>query len=102
LRGVRFRWTADGRADVGLIAEEVAQVLPELVTYEADGTTVRGLRYAPLVSVLIEAAKGQQAALDAAAETVAAQRAELDALTDRLARLEGLVQSMQAAPTVTP
>lgn len=102
LRGVRFQWAADGRADVGLIAEEVAQVLPELVTYEADGTTVRGLRYAPLVAVLIEAAKGQQAALDAAAETVAAQRAELDALTDRLARLEGLVQSMQAAPTVTP
>ena len=102
LRGVRFRWTADGRADVGLIAEEVAQVLPELVTYEADGTTVRGLRYAPLVAVLVEAAKGQQAALDAAAETVVAQRAELDALTDRLARLEGLVQSMQAAPTDTP
>lgn len=102
LRGVRFRWTADGRADVGLIAEEMAQVLPELVTYEADGTTIRGLRYAPLVAVLVEAAKGQQAALDEATETVAAQRAELDVLTDRLARLEGLVQSMQAASTDTP
>ena len=102
LRGVRFQWSADGRADVGLIAEEVAQVLPELVTYEADGTTVRGLRYAPLVAVLLEAAKGQQAALDEATETIESQRIEIDALGERLARLEGLVRSMPAASADTP
>jgi uncharacterized coiled-coil protein SlyX len=100
LRGVRFHWTADGRPDVGLIAEEVAAVLPELVTYEADGTTVRGLRYAPLVGVLIEAAKAQQAALDAATETLASQRraladqkAAVAALTERMARLEALLEA---------
>ena len=92
LRGVRFRWAADGRPDVGLIAEEVARVLPELVTYESDGTTVQGLRYAPLVAVLIEAAKDQQAALETATQTATAQRAQLDALTARLARLEALVE----------
>jgi hypothetical protein len=102
LRGVRFRWTADGRADVGLIAEEVAQVLPELVTYEADGTTIRGLRYAPLVAVLLEAAKGQQAALDRATDTIESQRTEIDALGERLARLEALVRSMPAASPATP
>jgi uncharacterized coiled-coil protein SlyX len=96
LRGVRYQWTADGRADLGLIAEEVATVLPELVVYEADGTTVRGLRYGPLVGVLIEAAKAQQAALDAASDTVARQQDEIESLSDRLARLEALVQSMQA------
>jgi hypothetical protein len=119
LRGVRFHWVADGRTDVGLIAEEVARVLPELVTYEPDGTTVRGVRYAPLVGVLIEAAKAQQAALDAAQGTIEAQRTEIatqrtelatqrtelatqraaiDALDARLARLEALVQSMAPAP----
>jgi hypothetical protein len=97
LRGVRFEWTADGRPDVGLIAEEVARVLPELVVYEADGTTIRGLRYAPLVSVLIEAAKAQQSAMDTANETIATQQREIDALGDRLSRLEALVQSMQSA-----
>jgi hypothetical protein len=101
LRGVRFHWTADGRPDIGLIAEEVAKVLPELVTYEADGTTVRGLRYAPLVAVLIEAAKTQQGALEVATETVSAQRAELDALNDRVARLEALVQSMHEASSTS-
>jgi hypothetical protein len=97
LRGVRYHWTSDGRADVGLIAEEVATVLPELVTYEADGTTIRGLRYAPLVGVLVEANKAQQAALDAATETIATQQKEIEALSDRLARLEALVQSLHEA-----
>jgi hypothetical protein len=96
LRGVRFHWTDDGRPDIGLIAEEVATVFPELVTYEADGITIRGLRYAPLVGVLIEATKAQQSALDTAKETITAQQREVDALKDRLARLEAAVQSMQS------
>ena len=100
LRGVRFDWTEDGRSDIGLIAEEVATVLPELVTYEADGTTVRGLRYAPLVAVLIETTKAQQRALDTATDTVEAQRTELEALNDRVARLEALVQSMAGSSSV--
>ena len=101
LRGVRFHWTADGRPDIGLIAEEVAQVFPELVAYESDGTTVRGLRYAPLVAVLIEAAKTQQDALEAATQTVDAQRTELNALNDRVARLEALVESMHEASSTS-
>ena len=31
LRGVSFDWKTTGKHDVGLIAEEVAQVLPEVV-----------------------------------------------------------------------
>jgi hypothetical protein len=99
LRGVRFHWTADGRADVGLIAEEVAEVLPELVTYEADGTTVRGLRYAPLVAVLVEAAKARQEALDRATATIDRQRTDIDALTQRLDRLEARIGVLSATPT---
>jgi uncharacterized coiled-coil protein SlyX len=61
---------------------------------------VRGLRYAPLVGVLIEAAKAQQAALDGATDTLAAQRralaeqqAAIEALTERMARLEALLEA---------
>jgi len=95
LRGVRYHWKADGRPDLGLIAEEVAAVLPELVTYEEDGTTVRGLRYGPLVAVLIEAAKTQGAELANAHRTIVQQESEIESLSDRLARLESLVYSMQ-------
>lgn len=98
LRGVRYNWKADGRPDVGLIAEEVAQVLPELVVYEDDGSTIRGLRYGPLVGVLIEANKAHQEALDEATETIAAQQDEIDALSERLSRLEALMHSKRHSP----
>ena len=63
LRGVRYHWRDDGRADIGLIADEVAEVLPELVRFNADGAP-EGMRYAPLVAVLIEHAKRQQRTID--------------------------------------
>jgi hypothetical protein len=46
---------------LGVIAEEVGQVLPEIVDYEDNGKDARGLDYARLTAVLIEAVKEQQA-----------------------------------------
>ncbi|MBI1956107.1 MAG: tail fiber domain-containing protein [Acidobacteria bacterium] len=61
LRGVSFEWKADGRHDIGLIAEEVGEVVPEVVAYEENGVDAKSVDYARLVSVLIEAVKEQQA-----------------------------------------
>ena len=61
LRGVAFNWTADGRHDIGLIAEEVGEVLPEVVTFEDNGEDARSMNYGRLVALLIEAIKEQQA-----------------------------------------
>jgi hypothetical protein len=60
LRGVSFDWRNDGKHDIGLIAEEVGQVVPEVVAYEANGQDAKSVDYARLVSVLIEAVKEQQ------------------------------------------
>ena len=59
LRGVSFDWKDSGKPSVGLIAEEVAKVVPEVVAYN-DGA-VAGVNYASLVGVLVEAVKEQQA-----------------------------------------
>jgi hypothetical protein len=64
LRGVTFDWKADGKHDIGLIAEEVGEVIPEVVAYEENGVDARSVDYARLVSVLIEAVKEQQAEID--------------------------------------
>lgn len=56
IRGVRFDWTATGAPDVGVIAQEVAPVLPEAV-FETMGGNL-GVVYDKLVPVLIEAVKG--------------------------------------------
>ncbi|UCG59063.1 MAG: tail fiber domain-containing protein, partial [Phycisphaerales bacterium] len=50
LRGVYFDWDAEhgGRHDVGMIAEEVGAVLPEIVTYEENGIDATGMDYSKL------------------------------------------------------
>ena len=74
LRGVTYDWKADGRHDIGLIAEEVGAVIPEIVSYEENGVDVRSVDYSRLTAVLIEAVKEQQLAIVA--------------LTERLTELE--------------
>jgi len=96
LRGVRYTWKEDGRADVGVIAEEVAEVLPEVVAFEDDGQ-VRGVNYGKLVSVLIEATKAQRHDLAAKEQTIEQQQQEIDALKERLTRLERLIQQQISA-----
>jgi polyhydroxyalkanoate synthesis regulator phasin len=58
LRGVSFDWKDSGKPSVGLIAEEVAEVVPEVVAYNDGAAT--GVNYASLVGVLVEAVKEQQ------------------------------------------
>ncbi|MDZ7270301.1 MAG: tail fiber domain-containing protein [candidate division KSB1 bacterium] len=74
LRGVAFDWKADGKHDIGLVAEEVGEVVPEVVAYEDNGKDAKSVDYARLVAVLIEAIKEQQAQIDQL-------KAQLNALT---------------------
>ena len=54
LRGVQFDWKSSGRSDIGLIAQEVEEVLPECVTEVDD---VKGVKYGNIVGLLIESIK---------------------------------------------
>lgn len=60
LRGVTFNWKESGDASVGLIAQEVEKVFPELV----NGKDIKGVEYGNLVAPLIEAVKEQQRIID--------------------------------------
>ncbi len=60
LRGVSVDWKASGKHDIGLIAEEVGAVVPEVVAYEVNGQDAKGVDYARLTALLIEAVKEQQ------------------------------------------
>ena len=57
LRGVSFNWKKDNSPSVGLIAQEVETVFPELVS-ESNG--IKSVQYGNLVAPLIEAVKEQQ------------------------------------------
>lgn len=89
LRGVTFHWKdrdrAEGARQIGFIAQEVEQVLPEVVQQDADG--FYKVAYAKLVPVLVEAFKEQQQ--------------EVDALRDELRALRAHLQSGRAVPAST-
>lgn len=53
LRGVRFNWKGSSVDQLGMIAQEVEQILPEVVSE----TETKSVNYAVIVSVLIEAIK---------------------------------------------
>ena len=63
LRPVTFDWTKDGSHDVGLIAEEVGDHMPELVSKDKEGN-VEGVKYSKLTSLLIKAVQDQQKEID--------------------------------------
>jgi len=62
LRGVNFTWTKDNSQDFGFIAQEVKNVVPEVVHTDSDGTS--GVDYSRLTSILVEAVKEQQQQID--------------------------------------
>jgi hypothetical protein len=56
IRGVKFRWRELDVPSVGVIAQEVEEVLPELISTRSDDGT-KSVNYNGLVGVLIEAVK---------------------------------------------
>lgn len=76
IRGVRYDWTdeaiekkggEDGyfvrKKDVGVIAQEVEAILPEIVAENPEG--IKGVKYERLIALLIEAVKELKAEVDA-------------------------------------
>ena len=61
LQGVSYDRKSDGRHEIGVIAEDVDQVLPEVVSRDPRTKEAQGVDYARLAALLIEAVKSQQA-----------------------------------------
>ena len=84
LRGVNYYWRNnefpnrgfDDKLELGLIAQEVEVVIPEIVAEIGDG--YKGVEYSKLVALLVEAIKEQQAIIDGQKTEMADMRVELD------------------------
>jgi hypothetical protein len=90
LRGVTYDLKANGKHEVGVIAEEVGAVVPEVVTWEKNGTDAQGVDYSRLTALLIEATKEQQALITEQRREIASQQAQI-------VRLASQVQAIRAS-----
>jgi len=83
----------EGRGkDIGFIAEEVAQVVPEVVAWEEDGKNARGVKYDHLVAVAIEGIKAQQSQI----QTLEREKTELkENLETMQAKLEEMNRKLE-------
>ena len=70
INGVSFNWIEDNRPSLGVIADNIQEILPELVS-DTDPKTVN---YNGLIGLLIEVVKEQQA--------------QIESLNERLTKLE--------------
>ena len=79
LNGVRFDWREDvvplkaenDSRQIGLIAQEVEKIVPEVVVDEiVEGQTLKSIRYENLVALLIEGMKEQQEQINSLKQTV--------------------------------
>ena len=85
LRGVTFRWkdaARGGGTQIGLIAQDVAPVFPELVSTDRDGE--QSIAYAQMAAPLIEAVKTLKADNDALTAELAALRRRVETLETQM------------------
>ena len=109
LRPVTFRYKkplADGSQPIqyGLIAEEVAKVYPDLVSYSADGQ-IETVKYQVLDSMLLNEVQRQQAQIREQQAANREQQNQIRDLQERLAKMEaalaGVTPLRAAAQPVT-
>ena len=56
LHGVSFDWIGTGENDMGLVAQDVEQVVPQVVKTDR-ATGMKSIKYASLIAPLVEAVK---------------------------------------------
>ena len=79
LRGVYFDWDEahGGRHDVGFIAEEIGEILPEIVHYEENGIDADGMDYSKMTPLLVEAINAMRREYQAEITRLESEIAEL-------------------------
>ena len=87
LRPITFTWKDGGLKDIGFGAEDIAAIEPLLVTYNAKGE-VEGVKYDRISVLLINAAKEQQAQIEA-------QQAQIEAQQQQLRQQQTLIDGLK-------
>jgi hypothetical protein len=101
MRGVSYDLKNSGKHEIGVIAEEVGAVVPELVTYEDNGKDARSVDYSRLTALLIEAVKQQQQEIQREKSLLRRQAAAIHDLKSELHETRQSVEKIKAQAGAT-
>jgi len=87
LQGVSYERRTDGKHEIGVVAEDVDRVVPEIVSHDPRTNQTQGVDYSRLAALLIEAVKSQQIELQT-------QQGEIQRLKVRLGQLTSSVPAL--------
>ncbi len=90
LRPVSFAWRDSEMPDLGLVAEDVAEVEPLLTTKNSNGQ-IEGVKYDRVGVVLINAVREQQAQIEELSKMLAGEKARNEELRELVEELTKLV-----------
>jgi trimeric autotransporter adhesin len=106
LRPVSFEWKDrnDGKLNLGLIAQEVAPVIPEIVEKSKDEAGTMGMNYSALIPVLIKAVQEQQSVIQTQIafgqeqqSLIQVQKSELEQKNEEIAALNARLSALEQA-----
>jgi len=105
MRAVSYQRNSDNVSEIGFIAEEIAALDSRLVFYEADGTTVRGVKYEQMTALLTKAIQEQSGKIEGINTTLLGQGLRIDSLSAELTalatRLDKLKLNLEDYKTAT-
>jgi type II secretory pathway pseudopilin PulG len=94
LRGTRFHWRKDGSAAIGLIAQEVEKIFPEIVSTSAT-TGFKAIRYFSLLGPVIESIKELYQMCQQALDLIAANSRRIAALETSNAAKDAAILNLE-------
>jgi uncharacterized coiled-coil protein SlyX len=102
LQGVSYEWKAKENPVsgftkdrvIGLIAQDVEAVIPELVVTDSKG--YKALSYEKMVPVLVEAIKEQQKTIVDKSQVIELQQKALESFTAKLEKLEAKLNRLES------
>jgi len=86
LEGVSFNWKKDNKESIGLIAQDVEKIFPELVFTNEQG--LKSIAYANLIAPLIEAIKIQDIKIEDQEEKLSIQDIKIEQLIKEIEKLK--------------
>jgi hypothetical protein len=100
LRGVSYDLKGTDQHQIGVVAEEVGVIVPEVVTWSDDGKKAEGVDYSRLTALLIEATKQQQLLIEQQQKHIKDQELQIVQLAEQVKEMRASLEATGVTKSV--